>query len=266
MMPPKMILSPIDFSNHSDDALKVAADLAARLGARNSALFTLFRCCRGCRPPSTHFQRSGVRARASQGCRAAIEVKLRRSSRRTRFDRENPIVGTTANDTGMEILRIAEHNNADLIVIATHGMTGWHKLAFGSVTEKVVRLAACPVLVLRVQPDASSSESSKKTGLRNGIALALKQRAFVDLQEVKFRSAREQGPPGSRCSNFSGLGRASNRKNQTSHKSVRLPEWVCCRNLNQGALRRKQLRQIGNGRRSSKMRGVMLAYSNMHNP
>ena len=47
---------------------------------------------------------------------------------------------------------MAEHNHADLIVIATHGMTGWHKLAFGSVTEKVVKLATCPVLVLRVQP------------------------------------------------------------------------------------------------------------------
>ncbi|MGD0908899.1 MAG: universal stress protein, partial [Candidatus Acidiferrales bacterium] len=71
------------------------------------------------------------------------------------------VVGT-ANDTGMEVLRIADHNNADLIVIATHGMTGWHKLAFGSVTEKVVRLATCPVLVLRVQPDTNSHEAPEK--------------------------------------------------------------------------------------------------------
>jgi nucleotide-binding universal stress UspA family protein len=62
----------------------------------------------------------------------------------------------------MELLRIAEHNNVDLIVIATHGMTGWHKLAFGSVAEKVVRLATCPVLVLRAQPEAESRETSKR--------------------------------------------------------------------------------------------------------
>ena len=67
----------------------------------------------------------------------------------------------TANDVGMEIIRIAESNSVDLIVIATHGMTGWHRLAFGSVTEKVVRLAAAPVLLLRAEavekPGASAA-------------------------------------------------------------------------------------------------------------
>ncbi len=62
----------------------------------------------------------------------------------------------------MEILRIAEHDSADLIVISTHGMTGWHRLVFGSVTEKVVRLAPCPVLVLRANPKAGQEAPSKK--------------------------------------------------------------------------------------------------------
>jgi nucleotide-binding universal stress UspA family protein len=47
-----------------------------------------------------------------------------------------------ANDAAMEIVREAEL--ADLIVIATHGMTGWRRLAFRSVTEKVARTANCP--------------------------------------------------------------------------------------------------------------------------
>jgi len=34
-----------------------------------------------------------------------------------------------------------EHNGVDLIAIATHGMTGWHRLVFGSVAEKIVRVA-----------------------------------------------------------------------------------------------------------------------------
>jgi nucleotide-binding universal stress UspA family protein len=70
------------------------------------------------------------------------------------------IVGT-ANDVSMELLRIAEHNHVDLIVIATHGTTGWRKLAFGSVTEKLVRVAECPVLVLRAQSQSESEETSK---------------------------------------------------------------------------------------------------------
>jgi len=37
----------------------------------------------------------------------------------------------------------------DMIVIATQGFTGWRKLMFGSVTEKVMRTATCPVLSIR---------------------------------------------------------------------------------------------------------------------
>jgi nucleotide-binding universal stress UspA family protein len=36
----------------------------------------------------------------------------------------------------------------DLIVIASHGLTGWRRMVFGSVTEKVVRQATCPVLTI----------------------------------------------------------------------------------------------------------------------
>ena len=67
----------------------------------------------------------------------------------------------TANDVGMELVRSAEHDHADLIIIATHGMTGWHKIAFGSVAEKVVKLASCPVLVLRANALADAGGEKK---------------------------------------------------------------------------------------------------------
>src|SRR3972149_935584 len=53
-----------------------------------------------------------------------------------------------------EILRAADENKVDLIVIATAGLTGWERAVFGSVAEKVVRRARCPVLTIR-RPDAS---------------------------------------------------------------------------------------------------------------
>lgn len=53
-------------------------------------------------------------------------------------------------DAASEIVRIAEEENVDMIVIATYGMTGWRRVAFGSVAERVVRLAKCPVLTTRV--------------------------------------------------------------------------------------------------------------------
>lgn len=47
------------------------------------------------------------------------------------------------------IVRIAQERDADLIVIGTHGHTGLHHMLLGSVAEKVVRLAPCPVLTVR---------------------------------------------------------------------------------------------------------------------
>ncbi len=47
-----------------------------------------------------------------------------------------------------EIVKTAADKGADLIVIGTHGETGFRHLILGSVTEKVVRLAGCPVLTV----------------------------------------------------------------------------------------------------------------------
>ena len=47
-----------------------------------------------------------------------------------------------------EIIRYAAEQNIDLIVLATHGRTGLSRFLMGSVAEKVVRLATCPVLTV----------------------------------------------------------------------------------------------------------------------
>jgi universal stress protein A len=52
-----------------------------------------------------------------------------------------------------EILRVATQEHVDLIVIASHGETGWRRLVFGSVAEKVVRHAPCPVLTITSPPE-----------------------------------------------------------------------------------------------------------------
>ena len=52
-------------------------------------------------------------------------------------------------DAAAEIGRIATAEQADLIVLATHGWTGWRHLVFGSVAEKVLREAPCAVLSVR---------------------------------------------------------------------------------------------------------------------
>lgn len=49
----------------------------------------------------------------------------------------------------IEIVDAAKELDVDLIVIATHGYTGWKHFAIGSTAERVVRAAPCPVLVVR---------------------------------------------------------------------------------------------------------------------
>ncbi len=55
----------------------------------------------------------------------------------------------TEGDPGHEIIRVAEEQNADLIVLGTHGYSGWKRFALGSVAEFVVKHAPCAVLTIR---------------------------------------------------------------------------------------------------------------------
>ncbi len=64
------------------------------------------------------------------------------------------VLGTAADD----IVRIADEEKADMIVIGTHGRTGLRHVLMGSVAESVVRLANCPVLTLKHTPDASAAK------------------------------------------------------------------------------------------------------------
>ena len=61
-------------------------------------------------------------------------------------------VEVAAGDPADTIVRVARERHADLIVMGTHGRTGLQHVLLGSVAEKVVRFAPCPVLTLRQTP------------------------------------------------------------------------------------------------------------------
>ncbi|MDT5120578.1 MAG: hypothetical protein QOC96_60 [Acidobacteriota bacterium] len=60
-------------------------------------------------------------------------------------------------DAAAEIVRVARERNVDLIVLASHGRTGWGRILFGSTAEAVVRHATCPVLVVKPPPEEEDS-------------------------------------------------------------------------------------------------------------
>jgi nucleotide-binding universal stress UspA family protein len=157
MQRPKLILAPVDFSEPSEEAVEVAADYAARLGAE---LLLVHAVPAIPKLPSASeiFREAEYEEALRQDAQRRLETLAQGLAEKGVHVRTE--VGI-ANDVGMEILRIGQHHHADLIVIATHGMTGWHKLVFGSVAEKVVRLATCPVLVLRASPKTEQETSSR---------------------------------------------------------------------------------------------------------
>ena len=53
------------------------------------------------------------------------------------------------NDISGNIMEVVDREHIDMVVISTHGISGWHPLVFGSIAEKVVKLVRCPLLLLR---------------------------------------------------------------------------------------------------------------------
>ena len=53
------------------------------------------------------------------------------------------------NDVVGAVLETIEREKVDLVVITTHGLSGWYPNVFGSVAEKILKLAPCPILLLR---------------------------------------------------------------------------------------------------------------------
>lgn len=155
MLPPKLIMAPLDFSEHSHNALNQATELASRLGAELLVVYVVPAIPK-LPSASTIFKEREYEEELHANASKQLNEIVRSLAERGIVARAE--VGT-ANDVGGELLRIAEHNAVDLIVISTHGMGGWRALAFGAIAEKVVRLATCPVLLLRAQAEGQTSET-----------------------------------------------------------------------------------------------------------
>jgi len=150
------ILCPTDFSEGSLEALSAATDIATKLGAELSVIHVLPLLSPLPTDPNLVFE-------AHQRQEVLYEDMKRRLHELTRESKEKGIEGRVFlghGDAAGEIVRVAEEQSIDLIVIATFGKTGWRRLAFGSVTEKVTRLAPCPVLVVRGIKDRIPAEEN----------------------------------------------------------------------------------------------------------
>jgi nucleotide-binding universal stress UspA family protein len=86
-----------------------------------------------------------LQKRATQKARAALRARLPADLRKP--GRSSIVI--VQGDPAREILRVASQSESPALVIASHGRTGLARFALGSVAERVIRAAHCPVLVVR---------------------------------------------------------------------------------------------------------------------
>jgi nucleotide-binding universal stress UspA family protein len=143
-------LVPIDFSAYADQALDSAMALAQKLSARLTLVHVI------------HMIPLGIAeggAPLPQSYLETLEADVRQSLETYR---------QRVTDAGLEcqimvlhgipfqaILDVARDERVDIIIMGTHGRTGLQHLLLGSVAEKVVRLAPCPVLITRGPSDTA---------------------------------------------------------------------------------------------------------------
>ncbi len=153
----KRILVPCDFSDTSEAAVRYAITLARTFGAR------------------LYFLHVGDRAQSQFesefpiGLENAVEDAVRERLLRivTPHDQVelNPEFAVRPGAPAAEIVRYALEANIDLIVMGTHGRGFVGHMVMGSVAEKVVRTASCPVLTVRapgwgwLAPDAETTST-----------------------------------------------------------------------------------------------------------
>jgi universal stress protein A len=145
VFPLKIILCPTDFSEPSLLALKAASELAVISGSEIIMVHVVSPLPVTPHPDAmSSFNVATYMEEMLNSARASMDRLIREKGPSDVAVRPMILTGNAAD----EITRAAEEQKVGLIVIATHGLTGWRRFIFGSVAERVVRLSRCPVLAI----------------------------------------------------------------------------------------------------------------------
>jgi nucleotide-binding universal stress UspA family protein len=177
MLPFKKILCPTDFSEPSYEALRAAGELASQFESELCIVHVV--------PPvpiipmgaePTAFNVSMYEQELETSSKRSLEEVVSQLESKYLKVRLIAVRGNAAE----EIVRVADEEEVDLIVIATRGRTGLDRMIFGSVAEKVLRLASRPVLILTARPP---KEESREVHLQKGESA---------MSETEMRSPEEK--------------------------------------------------------------------------
>lgn len=141
----KNILLPTDFSNLSLSAARYAVDIAKQYGAKIHLLNVLEKT-----PPILTIRSLDLSEdKIIKTIDEDAQNSMKKALEKINLDKSVEIVPVIKKGVDFEvIIDYCDSNNIDLVVIATHGRTGILHTLLGSVAEKVIRYAKCPVLVI----------------------------------------------------------------------------------------------------------------------
>ena len=154
MLEIKLILCPVDFSEFSIRAYRYALSLAEHYRANLVAqhILELSRY-----PYADYVGSMGDYADFCRALREGGKEKLREFVKQHTHDEIQPELVTHEGVAADSILSLAQARKADLIVMGTHGRRGFDRLVLGSVTDRVMRTAPCPVLAISKLPRDSTA-------------------------------------------------------------------------------------------------------------
>lgn len=143
------VLCPVDLSDVSQHALDHAAAVAHWYDARLTVLYVFANMPAMDLPPLV----------LEAADRARLRGEMQRMAARVPSGVDVDFLVIEAERVHEALLETARERAADLVVIGTHGRSGFQRLFLGSVTEKVIRKAECPLMVVPprapdVNPDA----------------------------------------------------------------------------------------------------------------
>ena len=148
----KTILVPCDFSEHAEHAFQWALGLAERWRAKIVVVHAAPLFSHLAYPESVYMVDL---AKMEDEIIADAEKRLQEFAAKKGASPVAVETRAVPGDPFWEICKTAEQEHADLIVMGSHGRTGLAHVLLGSVAERVVRHAPCPVLVARLPRPAA---------------------------------------------------------------------------------------------------------------
>ncbi len=155
----KSILTPVDFSENAPIIADAAVYVAGKFGASLDFVFVVqdFEDYSGFMAPPVNML--NLKEEIFTSVQEKMNIFLEENEKKFKDAGIPATQGKIlSGDIAEEIMNYARSNNSDLIIMGTHGYKGFERIIFGSVADKVVKNACCPVMTINPYQEECEAE------------------------------------------------------------------------------------------------------------